>query len=381
MSKTHHRWLKELTQLPTAAGREGRVVQWVERWAARRPNVVLLRDKFGNLTLKHRDDASRKPILFTAHLDHPAFVVQEAVDQRTLIAEFRGGVRESFFKGTAVQWHPSRGKAVRGTVVEVADAKTTSLSGLARPGMVTLAFDRNVKAKPGDVVTWDVGPSEIVGDRLYAPACDDLAGAAAVFAAFDVLLKSRKSPRPPVRLLLTRSEEVGFIGAIAACKAGTIPRAARVIALENSKSFAESPIGGGPIVRVGDFTSTFDPDLTYRISRIAGDLAKDDPTFKWQRKLMTGGTCEASAYQSYGYTATCLCLPLGNYHNMNEGTGRIDRETISLGDFDGLVRLLIATAEKLDDAKAAPSLKTRLEALFMQKRALVDAPVESATDV
>jgi hypothetical protein len=66
---------------------------------------------------------------------------------------------------------------------------------------------------------------------------------------------------------------------------------------------------------------------------------------------------------------------------MNEDTGRIDRETISLSDFDGLVRLLVATAQNLDDAKAAPSLKSRLEALFKQKRALVDAPVESATDV
>ena len=113
-------------------------------------------------------------------------------------------------------------------------------------------------------------------------------------------------------MLLTRGEEVGFLGAIGACKAGTIPRAGRIIALENSKSFAESPIGSGPIVRVGDRTSTFDPDLTYRIGRIAADITAADSTFRWQRKLMPGGTCEASAYQAYGYTATCLCLPLGN---------------------------------------------------------------------
>ena len=112
----------------------------------------------------------------------------------------------------------------------------------------------------------------------------------------------------------------------------TVAHGARLIALENSKSFAESPIGGGPIVRVGDATSTFDPDLTYRCGKIAQQIAAQDPSFKYQRKLMPGGTCEASAYQTYGYTATCLCLPLGNYHNMNEAAGKIDSEFISLSD-------------------------------------------------
>jgi len=173
-------------------------------------------------------------------------------------------------------------------------------------------------------------------------------------------------------VLLTRAEEVGFVGAIAAAKNHSVPKNSRIVALENSKSFPESPIGGGPIVRVGDFTSTFDPDLTYRISRVAGDLASRDDTFKWQRKLMPGGTCEASAYQSYGYTATCLCLALGNYHNMNDATGKIDAETISLGDYHALIRLLVEVGRVLDDAKLAPPLRDRLEKLLERGRPLLD---------
>src|SRR5262249_28784735 len=155
----------------------------------------------------------------------------------------------------------------------------------------------------------------------------------AALAAFDDLSHDVSKPDLDVRVLLTRAEEVGFVGAIAACKNRTVPRKSRLIALENSKSFSESPIGAGPIVRVGDRTSTFDPDLTFRISKIAEQLAARDASFKWQRKLMPGGTCEASAYQSYGFISTCVCLPLGNYHNMNEATGKIDAETISLSDF------------------------------------------------
>ena len=33
---------------------------------------------------------------------------------------------------------------------------------------------------------------------------------------------------------------------------------------------------------------------------------------------MPGGACEATAFSAYGYESTCLCLPLGNYHNMHD---------------------------------------------------------------
>ena len=37
-----------------------------------------------------------------------------------------------------------------------------------------------------------------------------------------------------------------------------------------------------------------------------------------QRCLMSGGTCEATAYQLYGYETGGLCIALGNYHNRGE---------------------------------------------------------------
>jgi endoglucanase len=225
---------------------------------------------------------------------------------------------------------------------------------------------------------WDVGPARIKGDRLLAPACDDVAGVAAALAAYDAMGRVRTD----VRLLFTRAEEIGFIGAIAAAKAGLIPRKARLICLENSRSYAESPIGGGPIVRVGDYTSTFDPDLTYRVGRVAAALAEKDKSFRYQRRLMPGGTCEASAFQAYGYTATCLCLPLGNYHNMNEaarGGPRIDAETISIRDFDGLVRLLVAVAQQLDVPGKSPSLVQRLDELFATRGGVLERKLPVGT--
>jgi endoglucanase len=179
-----------------------------------------------------------------------------------------------------------------------------------------------------------------------------------------------------VRLLFTRAEEVGFLGAIAAVKHGTMPRASRVLALENSRSFADSPIHGGPIVRVGDRLSVFSPALTAAVAARAAEIAgasasssgppRIEPAspWRWQRKLMAGGACEATVFCQGGYEATCLCLPLGNYHNMadldavqagmHSGPPAIEREFIGLDDFEGLVDLLVACGLRLPDTPTAP---------------------------
>jgi putative aminopeptidase FrvX len=396
MQAKHEKYLLELTGLPTATGCEQQVIAWVERWARRRKTVDFSRDRFGNLLLKRAGARSRNPIYFTAHMDHPAFVVVKQQGPRVVLAEFRGGVEDRYFVGSRVRLHIGDGDSCPGRVTRLQQAKKpkpgTSGPGADKRAVIELA--KPTVAEPGDILTWNLPAPKVAKGLLRAPACDDLAGVAAAIAAFEVLNKRpAKHSGPDVRVLLTRAEEVGFIGAIAACKSGIIPKAARLVALETSKSFADSPIGGGPIVRVGDRTSSFDPDLTYRVGQVAQHIQQLDPAFNWQRKLMPGGTCEATAFQALGFTATCLCLPLGNYHNMNAddentkgrvlrkhsgqlsgseaGRVRIDSEVISLADYHGLVRLLIEIGRSLDRGLAPPPLKDRLNKLFAQRRGLL----------
>jgi endoglucanase len=223
---------------------------------------------------------------------------------------------------------------------------------------------------------------------VHTHACDDLAAAAAAVSAMDVLhsLHATGERTEDVRLLFTRSEEIGFTGAIAACKLGTIPAGSRVIALENSRSFADSPIGGGPIVRVGDRLSVFDPRLTAACARKAEQLAgapaaptatQNTPhaqAWRWQRKLMAGGACEATVFCAFGHQATCLCLPLGNYHNMADlqqvqdgtfdrarnGPPRVGREFIHRDDYFGLIDLLVAIGTDLPAVDPAVAMIEKL---------------------
>lgn len=347
--RRHLRWAVELTSLPTAAGREHRVVRWIEGWLAGRRNLTLRRDRYGNMLISRKGAKRRgRPLLITAHLDHPAFVITNVRDRRHIECEFRGGVRPPYFLKTRVRALDSRDAAHLGTIIEHAKGRLFD--------EVVIRLSRPTEAlRAGDLATWNLPAARVRKGLIEAPACDDLAGVAAALAALDELRSKRGIG--DVRVLLTRAEEIGFLGAIAACRTGLIPRNAKIIALENSRSFAESPIGGGPILRVGDRISIFHHGLAFEVARIAMSMEQRRGGFRWQRKLMPGGACEATTFQAFGHEAICLCLPLGNYHNMAhlaeviEGQrgakARIAPEFVSVADFHGLVEWLIACAKAL----------------------------------
>lgn len=370
----HRRWLEQITGLPTAAGHEDRVVEWVTDWVGRRRNLSVRADAGGNLVITRSGTSRRRPLYITAHMDHPAFVVRGMVDDRDVELEFRGGVHDPYFDDAKVEIFDGDGTAHRAAIVRF-DAN-------ARPfKRVVCRLRRASRLQPGDVGRWGLTgrghTPAVVNGRLYAPACDDLAGVAGALSALDVL-RTRKGGAH-VGVLLTRAEEVGFTGAIAACKKRTVPKGARLICLENSRSFPESPIDAGPILRVGDKLTVFSPRLTNRLGLLLAEYQHKHPGFKAQRKLMPGGTCEASTFAAYGYDSTCVCLPLGNYHNMTDIDGvlagkrpaRVGPEYISMDDYHGMVELLVWFAEQIDGGTTA-AIREKMEGLWRDTRKVLE---------
>jgi endoglucanase len=355
--KKHLNWLMELTSIPTAAGQEWRVVAWIEAWAKKQNGVTLKKDKFGNLLVTQTRKSTKKPIYITAHLDHPAFVVRKQIDEMHLEMEFRGGVNDAYFVGAKVEVFDNEDNGYVGTIQSL-DAKAKPFKRVVvklRKGVAGILIKN-------DIARWKFNPPVVKGGLLHAPACDDLAGVAAAICALD---KIKKLPAlGHVGVLLTRAEEIGFVGAIAAAKHRSVPKTSRLLCLETSRSFPESPIGGGPILRVGDKTSVFGPEIT----NSATEIMRTQRNFTWQRKLMPGGTCESTAFCDYGYLSTCLCLALGNYHNMKDIDGVLQKnkpakvapEVISVDDFHGLVDMLKIICRDLDKPKKA-TLRKGLE--------------------
>lgn len=359
---------------------------WIDSFLApRRSRLDIRRDDAGNYLIRRKDrKRGARAILVTAHLDHPAFVVvndRPVASARGIIdLEFRGGVHNPYFVGSRIE------------VIDCAgvrhDASITHLDAAAKPfKRVRARLARTSSAHAiaaGDIGRWKLPSPMIVERDLAAPgepervvkvlethACDDLAAVAAACAAFDRLLRDPKAAN--FGLLFTVAEEVGFIGAIHAARGSLIPASSRLLCLENSRSFPhDSPIGAGAILRVGDRLSVFTPALTNALSDLLSRHAKANPVFRWQRKLMPGGACEATAFAAYGFDSTCLCLPLGNYHNMKDidltvaaaqrnpkARGRVGCEFIAIDDFHSLVEMISIGVRGLAAADATRARRGR----------------------
>lgn len=335
---TAETWLHELTHLPTASGLESAVIGWVRRWVAERDDLEVKADSGGNLLITQNRDSERAPLLAVAHMDHPAFVIT-GIDGVRAGFEFRGGVTAPYFEDAEIAI-VSRIDGPEGRVVEY-DPETQT-------GAIEMSGD--AEAQVGDIAMFRFHHVEPDPGRFQAPACDDLAGCAAALAALDRLRDEEGMGH--FYVLLTRAEEVGLIGAIHAAKHGTISQDSRLISIETSRELPEAPIGEGPIIRTGDRATVFDRELTNRISR-----AVADSDLRHQRKLMSGGGCEATAFGAYGYQATGMCLALGNWHNRGnldaveagDGEAVPMLEEISLEDFHGLVDMLVIAAGAVDD--------------------------------
>ena len=180
--------------------------------------------------------------------------------------------------------------------------------------------------------------------------------------------------RVPVAVLLTRAEEEGFVGAVAAVLQPKLLRKTdRIIAIECSAVQPYAPQGEGVIIRVGDKTSIFHSGLTYFLTQQAAELANRDKKFRYQRALMPGGTCEATVYDAYGYTAAAVCVALGNYHNMDRAKKRIGPEYIDVGDWKNMVELFVQVARNGDAFSADnATLKERVTARYERLKGLLE---------
>ena len=331
--------VREVVSIPTGSYLEHRVAAYI-RGSAEQRGLDYAEDAYGNVYVSYRRGrgAARRPLVLAAHMDHPAFVVT-AVRGRRLELEFRGGLSAGYGKGERLRIYGREGQEPRGL------ARITSVQGSPVPnrparrlrGARATLVGRGAAAEVGDLALWDVDDCRFRGETVYARQCDDLIGCVAVLAALDRAWAARTTGR--LVGLFTRAEETGLLGASLAAHDGLLADDALVVAVETSSmAGGRAAQGAGPIVRVGDAQHIFSPRITRWMVALAGELAVEDRSFRYQRKLMDGGVTEATTYDLHGYETGAACIALGNYHNAGPG-GRVVAETVHLGDLDGLVRI------------------------------------------
>ena len=300
--------VERLMRQPTAPFHEDAVRAEVLTILAGFPNVHTQLDSFGNVLAHYTLGDGPVSCVLVAHMDHPAYVEDS----------FLGGVPQSYLE----TGHPVRSFGAFGM--------------------------------------WDLPPFELQDGCIYSRACDDLVGCAVILSVLEVL--SSNSTDATITVLFTRAEEVGLLGAVHAAKAGLIATGAPVISLETSAERPPAVMHKGVIVRVGDKTTVFDSELVAGLVALA--QAQEIP---FQRCLMPGGTCEATAFQLYGYKSVGLCVALGNYHNCTP-SGLIGPEYVSLADAEAMLSLCVAAARLgIHGHSHQKTLKERLESGLFEK--------------
>ncbi|MFP5349223.1 MAG: hypothetical protein ACLGHO_05220 [Gammaproteobacteria bacterium] len=353
MNATRYRLLTQLLTQPTAPFREALVVDFVIK-VLTRAGVPHFLDPIGNIVVGCADArayrrklrAARTPVrLFIAHMDHPGFHGLRWRAPNRLVVRWHGGSPVKHVAGARVWLANGDGYVGAGRLQNV---KLHPAGYSIATADVVLARDARA-ARLADATTLYGGfgfraPVWRSGKRLYTKAADDLVGVYAVLATALDLNRARRRADIPFLGLLTRAEEVGFVGAIGHFELGWLTPRDNVVcvSLETSRTLPNAVIGRGPVVRLGDRRTVFDHGGVNILSEIARTVLPG----RHQRRIMDGGTCEATAAIAYGLRAIGLSVPLGNYHNQGfEGGPDCARpegpapEFVHLDDIDGLVTL------------------------------------------
>ncbi len=358
--------LKSLCAVPTAPFHENAVVLYIESFVARRKRLRLTRDHSGNLLIELPGRAKKQPrLVFVAHMDHPGLSSRKMIDNKMLDADFRGGVLAEFLPGTPVRFFVPGARTNRPIEISGRVLKVTKTSPRGMAERCNVRVDAPVPVNcPG---MFDLTTGRQAKGKFHCRVCDDLAGAASALTMLDRL--HRKPPASTVAVLLTRAEEVGFIGALAAVlRPRLLRKSDRIISIETSAEQAYAQQGNGVILRVGDRTSIFNSAFMFFINSVAEELQKRDRGFKFQRSLMPGGSCEATVFDAFGYTTGAVCVPLGNYHNMDKKRRKIAAEYIDIHDLNCMVKLFVELVNRSGDFKLGHlALKRRLRKLFARE--------------
>jgi putative aminopeptidase FrvX len=327
--------VERIASAPTAPYHEYRAMRAIEAELATL-GIATTTDAYGQLHARVNKGNAVRSMALLAHTDHPAFEVISANGNEGR-ARILGGFYARFFsREIAVQvcddGDAAPFEAVLDDYIPALDLPHNSLGHCRIRAKRPLAI--------GQWAALDLPGFEARGDELHLRAADDLALAAVVVLVFAAL---RDDPRPhDVRAVFTRGEETGLYGARLVAEDGLLPKDTIVVALEASRALATARPGAGVVVRPGDVYNTFSNDGE-RFLRVARERLAEAgiPT---QRALLTGGTCESSAFVRMGWTTTAIALPNVNYHNQSEGHDRFVPEIVRLSDLRSAVALLVEGA-------------------------------------
>ena len=308
--------------------------------------IPFILDDYGNVIAKVPGTNNlESPIAFVAHMDHPGFEVIEDLDG-TVVAGALGGVPVASLR-----------KNVNAFSFDSSGTRAScKLEPLPDLGKRRVYVRSEASLGIGTPIVFDLPDMIVENGTIKMRALDDLGGCAAILTSLESI--SADPPESDVYGVFTRAEEVGLIGARLLSGDKTLPENTFVVSVETSSLIPGVIQGGGPIIRTGDASYTFNAEAEQILIMGRENILKEDSEFRCQRQLMSAGSCEASAFAVNGYRTTGIAFALGNWHNATtsiiDEKGDVGEEYISLQDFGGGVRLIESAARSVSVRHDSP---------------------------
>ena len=310
-----------------------------------RAGIAAHADSYGQVHARVAQGTAKRALVFAAHTDHPAFEVIAANGREGRVRVLGGFRQRTFPRMVAVTVHDDAGRARFGATLTEPETEVDPLHN----STTTCRISAEKTLEVGQFAMLELPPVEISGDEIRMRTADDLAGCALIVCA---LVALRDEPRAhDMHAVFTRAEETGLYGARLAAEDGLVPRDAYIVSVEASRALAGAEAGKGIVVRAGDLHNTFSNEAE-RYLRVARERLAERG-IATQRALLTGGTCEASAFVRLGWTATGIALPNVNYHNAAPDGGfapEIVRLTDLLSGIALAAEAAVAAGEDADEA-------------------------------
>jgi len=274
-------------------------------------------------------------VMLTAHIDRIGLMVTQITDKGFIKTASCGGVDRRSASGARVTVHAGD-KKIKGVVIatppHLSDGKSLPPK---TDGMTVDVGLTKEKAKEliglGDRITFDAPFTNLLGDRICAPALDDRSGCAAVIRAAQLL---RDCGKARVSVALTSQEESGSAGAKTSA---FILKPDYAFAVD--VSFAMTPdsdpedcaeLGKGPMVGIA-------PILDRKLSKLLIDVAKRR-NIPYQTEIMAGSTgtdADHIAVSGVGVKTAVISIPLRFMHTAGE--------VASLADIENTAKLIAET--------------------------------------
>jgi tetrahedral aminopeptidase len=345
-------FLRQLLETPSPSGAEQAIQAVVRDWAARYADEVRT-DRHGNLIAVRRP-AERRPgaprVMLAGHCDQIGLMVQHVDESGYLYVQPVGGWDMQILLGQRLTVC-SRSGPVPGVVARKATHLLTNEERIKVPQFTEVWVDIGAKdradaeqlVRPGDVVTFALGLTELRNGLASAPGMDDKVG---VWTAFEALRPLHERPLAvEVYAVSTVQEEIGLRGAVTSAY-GIHPTVGVAVDVchatdtpgNEKKQLGDTKLGGGPVLFRGP---NINPRVFDRLESAAKAL--EVPVQVRGAPRATGTDANAIQLARDGVATAVVGIPNRYMHS--------PVEVVCLADLDRAARVLaeFCAACKPDD--------------------------------